>query len=804
MNRIVFTIPASCKRHAVMVSTFSQRLPLRVASTCATGMLAVSILLAVAPVVSRAQSDRSTDGPSAVTADAGEAEQKGDAQPAQQYGRHEFEDFERDHWAFQPLRRPAIPAVENLVWVRNPIDTFILAALEEEGLRPAPPADRATLLRRFYLDLIGLPPTPEEQEALLADTSPGALAGVVGDLLSRPEYGERWARHWLDVVRYAESNGYERDGAKPNVWRYRDYVIDSLNADKPFDRFVVEQLAGDEIEGSSAETQIATTFLRLGPWDDEPADPLVDRCDQLDDVLGTTATAFLGLTLQCARCHDHKFEPFTQRDYYRMMAHFTPLKRPQNNRTDLDRLVGTDQELSKYREAMEEADRQVAEFQPRIDSLKLTIRDRMFTEDKTTLPEEAVAAFQKPADERDEAERKLVKEHRGKLDEEIQGAATEEERAQLDELTSKIDATNAARPPEPPRAYIWYEEPDQLEPTFVLQRGNPRTPAEEIPPGLPAVLVDRPPEEPTPTDKSSHRRLPLARWIASPQNPLTARVIVNRLWQRHFGEGLVASESDFGLMGEAPSHPELLDWLATELIANGWHLKAIHRLIVLSSTYQMSSATSAEGEDFPPRLHRRWQPRRLEAEAIRDSILAASGALSTKRGGPSIFPKISKAVLATQSRPGSGWTSSDSSEANRRSIYIFVKRTLLVPEMEILDFPNTNVSCEQRMVSTIAPQALTFLNGEFIHTESARLAARLQAEAGDDPTAQIDRAFRLSLCRPPTDEERSACLDFLNRQQQQIQSDAPDDELTSSEARRRALTALCLVLLNTNEFVYFN
>src|SRR5438552_678443 len=270
------------------------------------------------------------------------------------------------HWAFQPVKKPAVPKVTDTSWVRNPIDAFVLSRLEKLGLKQAPPTDHRTLLRRTYLDLIGLPPTPEEQNRFLQDESPDAFERVVDDLLCRPQYGERWARHWLDVARYAESNGYERDGAKPNAWRYRDYVIDSLNRDKPYDRFLTEQIAGDEMDGSNAETQIATSFLRLGTWDDEPADPLVDRYDQLDDVLGTMATAFLGLTLRCARCHDHKFEPFAQTDYYSMLAVFEPLKRPQKGQEELDRLAGTEAELTAYREALAKPAARIKDLQNQI------------------------------------------------------------------------------------------------------------------------------------------------------------------------------------------------------------------------------------------------------------------------------------------------------------------------------------------------------------------------------------------------------------------------------------------------------
>jgi hypothetical protein len=595
------------------------------------------------------------------------------------------------HWAFQPIRQPVVPIVNDHPWVRTPIDAFVLAKLQAAGLKPAQPVDRRTLLRRVYLDLIGLPPTPDEQQPFLADGSPDALARVVDDLLARPQYGERWGRHWLDVARYAESNGYERDGAKPSVWRYRDYVIDAFNHDKPYDRFLTEQLAGDELPGSDAETQTATTFLRLGSWDDEPADTKVDRYDQLDDVLGTTATAFLGLTLRCARCHDHKFEPFSQSDYYRMLAVFEPLKRPQQERHDLDVPVG------------------------------------------------------------------------------IPGAAT---------AFAAFGLTG-------PRAYIWKEDGTKPPATHVLRRGDPGKPREEVGPAVPAVLLRSPPDPPRPTARTTGRRMWLARWLTGADNPLTARVMVNRVWHWHFGRGLVATANDFGTAGEPPTHPELLDWLAARFVAGGWRLKSLHRMIVLSSVYQTSVSASEEARRIDPKnaLLGRWRQRRLEAEAVRDSMLAVSGRLNLEERGPSMYPTLARAVLEGQSRPGQGWGRSDERQQARRSVYIFVKRSLAVPELDLLDAPDTTSSCEARPVSTTAPQALTFLNGAFAHEQARHFAARLRREAGDDPTAQVRRAFELALCRQPGEQELTQSVAFL---------------------RRERLEAFCLVVLNLNEFVYMD
>jgi len=723
---------------------------------------------------------------------------------ATNYGRHEFEDYEREHWAFLPVVRPETPEVADSAWIRTPVDAFLLAKLEAQDIQPAHDARPLALLRRIYFDLIGLPPTPAEQQAFLDDDSPDAYAKVVDDLLARPQYGERWGRHWLDVVRYAESNGYERDGAKPNAWRYRDYVVDALNADKPYDQFILEHLAGDELADSNAESQIATTFLRLGLWDDEPADPLVDRYDQLDDVLDATYTAFQGITLRCARCHDHKFEPFRQADYARAVAIFAPLKRPQDGRTDLDRMVGTVDELSAYRQTMAQVDEQVGQLRRQMDEMNGMLRERVFAEQAADWAENLIAAFRTAADQRNEEQKKLVGEHEKRLADAIAAVAAEDERSQIDAWNSQVTECESARPPSPPRAYIWFEEGSTAPATHVFDRGNPQTPLAEVGPGLPAVLVESAPSAPTPTANSTGRRLQLANWIASAQNPLTARVIVNRLWQHHFGEGIVATVNDFGLMGEPPSHAELLDWLAAELVESGWRLKHLHRLMVLSHAYQLAAEQNDESEAADPgaRLLWRWRPRRLEAEAIRDAMLATSGQLNLQAGGPSVYPEISAEVLAGQSIPGNGWRPSPPEEARRRSIYIFVKRTLMVPELEVLDFPNTNQSCGERPVSTVAPQALSFLNGDFAAEQSRHFAARVAAEAGTETPRQIELAYRLAFGRLPSEEEQTVITSFLVRQEAQITSDAATTSQAVDNPRQRALEALCLVLLNANEFAY--
>ena len=725
-------------------------------------------------------------------------------------------DAKEKHWSYQPIRRPAVPVVVGADWGCNTVDRFIGARMESEGVKPVPFADRRTLIRRVYFDMIGLPPTPEEAQFFVDDASPDAFGRVVDRLLASPRYGERWARHWLDVARFAETNGYERDGAKPNAWRYRDYVIEALNHDKPYDRFLTEQLAGDEIEGSGASAQIATTFLRLGTWDDEPAEAMVDRYDQLDDVLGTTATAFLGITLRCARCHDHKFEPFSQADYYRMLAVFEPLKRPQLDRADLDRPVGTDAELAAYSERAAKANAQFAETWGRIEGLVNVEIDRLVAPaprpkdgkqpvKRTSLPPLAVAAFRTASSKRTLAQRELVREFAEKLAEEAREIAPPEVREALRPLEAKLALVKAARG-ELPRAYIWYEDGPKAPVTHVLKRGNPEQKGVAVEAGLPAVLAAKQFGRPIPTGRTSGLRLWLARWLTSPENPLVARVLANRIWQFHFGRGLVASSNDLGVMGDTPTHPELLDWLAAESMASGWRVKPLHRMIILSHAYQRSSEFQRDADKLDPDNALLWRhrQRRLEAEVIRDSIMAVSGQLNGKMAGPGFYPALPTVVLEGQSQPGQGWGKSDTREQARRSVYIFAKRSLGVPEIDLLDAPDTTSSCEQRIVSTTGPQALAFLNGAFIHEQSRHFAARLVAEAGARPENQVDRAFALALGRPPRPDESRASVQFLEKQEQQIKLETTGERARITDAKRKALEAFCLVVLNANELVYSN
>ena len=618
-----------------------------------------------------------------------------------------------EHWSFQPIQPVPIPEVKDREWPRNPIDQFVLSKLEARNWRPNLDASKAALLRRVYLDLIGLPPTIAEQDAYLANTDPKAYEQLVDGLLDRPEHGERYARHWLDVARYADSNGYERDAAKPEVWKYRDYVIRSLNADLPFNRFILEQVAGDELADGTDSSMIATGFLRLGPWDDEPADFATDHYDQLDDLVNTTSQAFLGLTMGCARCHDHKFDPLTQVDYYGMVAVFHPLKRPQSGRTEL------------------------------------------------TLP-----------------------------------IATPVQRKQMTDEQKKGA----------PQGYFLEEPAGNVPATHLLVRGSPHQPAAEVPPSVPAVLVHEPLKFLTANEFTTQRRLSLAQWLASPENPLAPRVIVNRVWQWHFGEGLVRTGNDFGLNGERPTHPELLDFLAHWFAHDAnWSLKNLHRLIVTSRTYQMSRDDREEYAAVDPENRLLWRRslQRLEVEPIRDSILAVSGQLDRTMFGPPIYPLIPKEALESHADKTSIWPAFDEKAAARRTVYAFTKRSLMIPLLEVLDLCDTTRSSPKRNVTTVATQALTLYNSEFVMQQAGHLVRRLETEAGTELDAQIELACRLALCRSPTAAERLAMVQFVAEELTQLRSqrgpDAPHAEL-----ERAARTQLCRVLLNLNEFVYPN
>ncbi len=702
------------------------------------------------------------------------------------------------HWAFGAVKRPTVPAPTDSF--ENPVDAFIDAGLADRGLARSPEADKRTLLRRVTYSVTGLPPTEAETQAFLADNSDTAWEKVIDRLLASPHYGEHQARHWLDLVRYAETNSFERDGVKPNVWRYRDYVIRSFNDDKPYSRFVIEQLAGDELPEPSGDDLIATGYYRLGLWDDEPADKLQARYDWLDDIVSTTGQVFLGLTINCARCHDHKIDPVSQRDYYAMLAFFqnvTPMGDRHMNPAFIERpLPPANGTLAEAEHDAQEIDRRRAEAESNIKAIN-----------------------------------QRIKEHGEQALDEL----ARDDLADWKELLNKLKAEKSNQP----KALVVTEFGSNPPETFVLYRGNPHAeqkPENRVEPAFPKILDAATPSIELPaSDRSTGRRLALARWIASPENPLTARVIVNRIWQNHFGRGIVRSPNNFGLMGDPPTHRELLDWLAADLVSNGWRLKALQKTILMSRAYRSASTAipaggragrppqeaaiadhgkpwlfqrSAKGEKamdgFPPEQQDplndafwRFDMRRLSAEELRDSIHIATGASNPTMFGPSVFPDIPKEVLATQSRPGDGWGKSSPQEQARRSIYIHVKRSLLTPLLADFDVADPDTSCPVRFVTTQPTQALGMMNGEFLHAQARVFAERVRTEAGgtnaDQTAAMVRRAIEIALVRPATDEEVSRGVALI-------------DELESKDGvgPGRALELFCLMVLNLNEFAYLD
>lgn len=601
-------------------------------------------------------------------------------------------DPRRSHWSFQPVRQTVPPtlALERIGEASgHAIDAFIAERLRQKGLPVPKEATRRALIRRVTYDLTGLPPTPEAVEAFVSDSSAQAWENLIDRLLESPHYGEKWGRHWLDLVRFAETNSYETDEAKPHAWRYRDYVIRAFNTDKPYDRFIREQLAGDELPDGGADGLIATGFYRLGIWDNDPADKELALYDQLDDLVATTGQVFLGLTVDCARCHDHKIDPISQRDYYALLAFF--------------------RNIHPYRN----------------------------------------------------------------------GGATDEV-----PLPGQTEA----------KALAVTESGRSAPVTHLLRRGNPGSPGEAVEPGFLSVLSSAIPSITPPTSGgSSGRRRALADWIAAPENPMTARVMVNRVFQHHFGRGLVRTPSDFGVQGSVPTHPELLDWLAAEFIRDGWSLKRLHRLILTSHAYRASAVPTPQALRLDPAndLFSRFDMRRLTAEEIRDSVLWIGGSGNPRMYGPGVYVNLPKEVLASQSVPGKGWGQSPPFDQARRSIYIHVKRSLLTPVLLSFDLAETDRSTPVRFATTQPTQALGMLNSSFFNEQARVLADRIRGEAGSQPKAQVRRVLHRVTGRPPAEAEvarGTALLESLIREE--------------GLGPAAALDAFCLLAFNLNEFLY--
>jgi mono/diheme cytochrome c family protein len=728
------------------------------------------------------------------------------------------------HWAFVPPQRPELPAVKNAGWAMNPIDRFILARLEERGLRPSPPADRVTLIRRVSLDLTGLPPTIAEVQAFLADTKPGAYERVVDRLLQSPHYGEIWARHWLDVARYADSNGFSIDAPR-SIWKYRDWVIDAFNRDMPFDRFAIEQLAGDMLPAATLEQRIATGFHRNTPFNQEGGIDLEQfRVESVVNRVNTTATAFLGLTLGCSQCHDHKFDPFTQKEYYRLYAFF-------NNADEPDLELATPEEIAR-RDALrtgttalqQELNRYLKSFLPELPQWEQSLT----AEARQSLPDEVRTLLEMVAEKRTESQQLTLL------------RAFKAEDAGYKERAARV-ADAGKRLPALPTTLVMRERPTPRE-SYIQIQGDFTRKGEVVTPGVPAVLHS------LPTGPAAPNRLDFARWLTDPRNPLTARVKVNRIWQQYFGRGLVETENDFGTQGTRPSHPELLDWLAVEFMARsdarpsvlgarldteptglvgaehrapstehqasdpyacGWSMKAMHRLIVTSAAYRQSSGFRPELQRADPRnlLLGRQARLRLDAEVVRDVALASSGLLSPKIGGPSVFPPQPEGVAAlTQVKRA--WVVSAGEDRYRRGMYTFFFRSAAHPALTVFDAPESVGTCTRRNRSNTPLQALTLLNDEGFFELSQALAARVLKEAPASDAARVRYLFRLCLAREPGAVESRRLLALLAQERAGLATSPEDARAIAAAAAEgtdaadlAAWTLVARVVLNLDEFI---
>ena len=624
-------------------------------------------------------------------------------------------------WVFQAIERPKTPKVRNDSWSRNDVDRFVLSKLKAHDLKPSEEASKADFIRRATFDLLGLPPSPKEVEAFLQDDSEDAHEKLVDRLLDSPNYGEKWGQHWLDVIRYSESEGFEYDRHLPGAWRFRDYVIRSFNEDKPFDQFIREQLAGDEIEDASEDDYIAAGFHRFGPVRRNAGNPdiALSRNEVLTERTDIIGTALMGLTLSCARCHEHRLDPFSQEDYYSLQA-----------------FVAATQEKNRF-----------------------------------IAPQETIDAWQ--------AETDRIKDEIKALEEDRPNLPIKEKEA----VEKRIKELKESFPEALPTIISIENDPEKRTPIHVLKRGIwerkgdlvEMRPPEILNRALPLVL---PQEQPKP-------RTALADWLVDSRNPLTARVLANRVWQYHFGNGIVNTPNDFGYYGDRPSHPKLLDYLASELLENGWRLKPLHRMIMLSSVYRQSSSTpmSELAREIDPenRLLWKFNRRRLQAEEVRDAILAVSGTLNSEMFGESVITPVEEGMVQLLYDPDQWKITEDERQHYRRSVYLIAKRNLRIPFMETFDQPTLQNSCGRRESSTHAPQALELLNGDLANELAEKFSKRLLAEASGDRQNQIDRAWQLAIGRTPSSRESELAKEFLQKQ---------------------PLREFALAMFNLNEFLY--
>ena len=832
---------------------------------------------------------------------------------------HHGADYEKgkEHWGFKKAKKPALP---NERLGSHPIDRFVNYRLEKAELEVNGRAEDDVLVRRAYYDLTGLPPSPAEVEAYTFNQDRDKFNKLIDRLLDSPHYGEKWGRYWLDLVRYAETNGYERDGDKPEIWRYRDYVIDSFNQNKPYDRMILEHIAGDELPDADAASITATGYQRLGVWDDEPADPTLAKYDYLDDIVRTSGEVFLGMTIGCARCHDHKIDPISAKDYYSMLSFFanvTPHRQAQSNLVQVTSENPDTQALQTRRNwenRLSQLQKSVqslkSEFFAKLDSqylpqanlnlsdaraggldwkysltnpgdawetngfgdtdwqvgrsgfgLRGTPGSIVNTEWKTKdiwlrhkfglaeLPKSLFLSFHhdeditvflngrqilhrtgystyyQTEDVTDSAIPALqtgqnvlavhVKQTIGGqfFDLSLRGFSKP---VNLDHLLNKhgIEVLSAGRfnlykkdrgslakhlktEPSSNQYPVLAVAESGNHPIHVLRRGNPALPGPLVTPAFPSILDDTNAEIPASyqTSQSSGRRRVLAEWLASADNPMTARVMINRIWQYHFGRGIVRSSNDFGLQGDDPTHPDLLNWLAHQFVESGWDIKAMHRLIMSSDAYQRSSAPNDKSlvKDPLNDLFWRFDMRRLQAEEVRDSILAARGSLNLQMGGPSVTPPLPALVLATASKPDQAWGKSTPAQANRRSVYVKVKRSLQDPILQSHDAADTDATCPVRFTTTVPTQALTMINGEFVNESALTFAEHIRKQAGNTLHDQIKHGLSIVFSRSPEPKEIEAGVKMVE-----------EVKAVGNLSDKDALDRFALLALNLNEFMYLD
>ncbi len=677
-----------------------------------------------------------------------------------------FTKEDRSFWIFQPVKTVTVPQVDNARFSKNPVDRFIYRKLKENGLSPAPQADRLTLIRRASFDLIGLPPTPAEVDQFIKDKSNDdvAFAKVVDRLLESPHYGERWGRHWLDLVRYAESDGFNQDAYRPTAWRYRDYVVNAFNDDKPYNKFVMEQLAGDEIDPDDPQAQVATGYLRHYIYEYNQRDARTQWDDILNNITDATGEVFMGFGMGCARCHDHKFDPILQADYFRLKAFFAPMM-PRD-----DVAIATVEQKAEYNRKLKIWEEKTAELRTKIEKYLETRMKGLADKQIKMFPPDIQKIMHKPVQERTTHEMQLAylvdrqvigKQRKFRVD-----ILKQKKHQVYAELVKELSAFDKLKPKPLPTAPVVSDNSTQAPETLIP--GTRRS--KDILPGFLAILEPVPVTvESSSAKQTTGRRTELAKWITNPKNRVTTRVITNRIWQYHFGNGLVGTSNDFGHLGERPSHPELLDWLTTKFVKEGWSFKKMHRLSMNSATYKLSAThphpEKGSMKDPANRLHWRRDIRRLNAEQIRDSVLFVSGKLDMKLGGTSVKGTVP-----------------------RRSIYVIVKRNVKDPVLGAFDFAGGITSTSKRNVTTTPTQSLLMINGDWMRTRASAMGVRILKSAKTTPE-RVTLAFRLAYGRYPTTEEQQALIAFMKNQTKNNQSKTP-------------LTDMCHVLLNSNEFLY--